>query len=168
MVINEIWLDIAGYEGAYQVSDLGSVRSKNRILKGSPGSNGYLTVGLHKGTSQKTFPIHFLVAQAFLGSRPSGLQINHINAVKSDNRLVNLEYCTPSKNRAHSFAIGNESTAGEQSKVAKLCNRDILEIRYLSKAGHMQKDIAKTFGITQSNVSLICSNKRWGHMAGGY
>lgn len=104
----EIWKDIPGYEGSYQVSDLGSVRSLSRVVtdmqgirvrkfKGrvlSPGANrqGYLNVLLCSGVKQITFDVHRLVAVSFLGPCPAGLEVCHGPGGMRDNRLVNLKY----------------------------------------------------------------------------
>lgn len=100
---NEHWKDIEGYDGMYQVSDLGRVRSlkfgKTRVLKQGKNENGYLFVNLHRDGKQKNFLVHRLVAQAFIpNSDESKTQINHINEIKSDNRFWNLEYCTQQYN----------------------------------------------------------------------
>ena len=165
----EKWVAIQEYEGLYAVSDGGHVRSmrdrhgkrRDLILRRSLASNGYLTVALHKNGVQKTFMVHRLVARAFLGDPGPSDQVNHIDADKANAALSNIEYCTASKNRAHSFAIGNESTAGDNSRVAKLNSLQVAEIRSRAAAGEMQKTLAGAFGVTQSNISQICSGKRW-------
>ena len=100
---NEQWRDIDGYDGAYQVSDLGRVRSlkfgKVRVLRTGNDRKGYLCVGLCKDGKQKSYKVHRLVAQAFIpNDDESKTQINHINEVKSDNRVSNIEWCTPQYN----------------------------------------------------------------------
>lgn len=95
--MKEIWKDIKGYEGIYQVSDLGRVRSlkfgKERILVGRKDSDGYLRVGLCKDGKEKTCRVHRLVAEAFIPN-PDGLpQVNHKDERKSNNVASNLEWC---------------------------------------------------------------------------
>lgn len=97
---NEQWRDIDGYDGAYQVSDLGRVRSNKsgewRVLKPSKNTKGYLQVALWKDGEKKGkgFRVHRLVAQAFIPNYDSSKTlINHINEVKTDNRVSNLEWC---------------------------------------------------------------------------
>ena len=99
----EQWRDIDGYDGAYQVSDLGRVRSKKygywRVLKPRKSGCGYLSVTLSENGQLRHFLVHRLVAQAFIpNDDESKTQINHKNEVKSENRLWNLEYCTASYN----------------------------------------------------------------------
>lgn len=105
----EEWRDVPGYEGAYQVSDLGRVRSldrvtpdgrnlKGRVLKQQPGSNGYLKVELSQLGEVRTYYIHTGVAAAFIGPRPLGLQVCHNDEVGTHNQLRNLRYDTRSEN----------------------------------------------------------------------
>lgn len=99
----EQWRDVAGYEGMYQVSDLGRVRSlkfgKVRVLRARKHTDGYLQVALCKGGKQKNYMIHRLVAQAFItNSDTSKTLINHIDECKQNNRVDNLEYCTAQYN----------------------------------------------------------------------
>lgn len=100
---NEQWRDIEGYDGAYQVSDLGRVRSKHsgewKVLSTSSNNSGYLQVQLSKDGKKKHFLVHRLVAQAFIENDDDNkTQINHRNEIKSDNRLWNLEWCTAQYN----------------------------------------------------------------------
>lgn len=126
----EEWKQVEGYTGLYEVSNMGRVRSiphfrygrnwknpggyrymtRERILKQKCSRNGYMQVGL-TGTDHKRryFLVHSLVASAFIGPRPTGFVINHKNEVKTDNRIVNLEYCTQQYNGRYSNAIPVES-----------------------------------------------------------
>ena len=95
---NEHWKDIDGYDGMYQVSDLGRVRSKKygrwKVLKNGTTGSGYLTVCLFKDNKVKGLLVHRLVAQAFIpNSDETKTIINHRNECKSDNRVENLEWC---------------------------------------------------------------------------
>lgn len=101
MKINEIWKDIPGYEGLYQVSDYGRVRSlwygKIKVLK--PGNHrGYYVVKLCKNGKKKHHSIHRLVVETFIGPIPKRMVVNHKNENKLDNRLDNLEIVTPKEN----------------------------------------------------------------------
>ena len=96
----EIWKDIKGYEGLYQVSNKGRVKSlnyrrtgKEKILSSSPNSYGYLIVGLCKNGKQKPFYIHRLVAEAFLTNPNNLLEVNHKDENKENNHVENLEWC---------------------------------------------------------------------------
>lgn len=109
---NEIWKEIPGYAGLYQVSNLGRVKSfKNqyghgvRILNGERTKSGYIQVSLNR----KRYKVHRLVAMAFI-SNPNGWpQINHKNEIKTDNRVENLEWCTGKYNVNYGTAIERRS-----------------------------------------------------------
>ena len=95
---NEVWRDIYGYDGVYQVSDLGRVRSRNsgewKVLRARKNRCGYLYLNLYKYGKSKTVMVHRLVAQAFIyNDDESKNEINHINEDKTDNKVSNLEYC---------------------------------------------------------------------------
>lgn len=103
MIENEIWKDIKDYEGLYQVSNLGRVKSleridnnnhpiKEKILKNQTDKDGYLWICLH-GIKIKKVQVHRLVAQAFIPNPNNLPQVNHKNEIKDDNRPVNLEWC---------------------------------------------------------------------------
>lgn len=113
--MSEIWADVPEYENHYKVSNLGHVvslknrfglRKKPHYLRPSSYWHKYLQVSLCKDSVAKAFKIHRLVMLAFIGPRPSGLTINHINGVKTDNRLENLEYITVGDNCRHAVRLG--------------------------------------------------------------
>lgn len=114
----ENWKAIKGFEGYYEVSDMGRVRRvdsevnsgmkhnptrtvRSRVLKVHVKRNGYVTVDLSKDNKVKTVTVHRLVAEAFLPKEEGQTQVNHINCNKQDNRVSNLEWCTPKENREH-------------------------------------------------------------------
>lgn len=110
----EIWKDIPDYEGLYQISNLGnvkSIKSKTKILKPGLNSCGYLSVVLYKSKIAKTIKVHQLVAMAFLGHKRCGFKkvINHINFNRQDNRLCNIEVVTSREN-------GNKKHISSSSK----------------------------------------------------
>jgi hypothetical protein len=104
--MKEEWKDIVGYEGLYQVSTLGRVKSNprngtinnTRILKLKTESNGYLRVCLSKNNKKQSYGVHRLVYETFVGPIPEGMQVNHINEDKTDNRVSNLNLMTPLEN----------------------------------------------------------------------
>jgi len=162
----EVWKDIEGYKGLYQVSDLGRVKSlkqeKDRILKPWKSTGGYLVVELN----QKKVKIHRLVAITFLNKIFNKEYVNHINGISSDNRVQNLEWCTSSENRIHSFKIGTAKIPklkGEQSPNSKITEIEAKEIKY-GCIGMSQSTIAKKYNIKQSLVSRIKNGIRWGHI----
>ena len=116
--MEEIWKDITGYEGMYQVSSLGRVKSLERviatpfgnklkceiILKHGYGGFMYRQVSLHKNGIPKTYKIHRLVAMAFIPNPENKYAVNHISGDKEDNSLFNLEWNTSSENQLHAYA----------------------------------------------------------------
>ena len=112
----ETWKDIKEYEGLYQVSDLGRVKSlpkpyknnaisKEKILKQRVNDNGYCVVDLYKDGKRKVYRVHKLVMQEFLCENHK-LDINHIDCNKTNNKLSNLEYCTRQENMIHAVKNG--------------------------------------------------------------
>jgi hypothetical protein len=122
----EIFKDIIGYEGIYQISNLGNVKrlyQKNPngiILKQLDNGAGYSQVGLSKNNKLKKHYIHRLVAQYFIDNPNNLQQVNHINGIKKDNRIENLEWCTQSHNNTHAIKTGlRVPPKGDNNKFSK-------------------------------------------------
>lgn len=114
---NEIWKPVLNYEGLYEVSNFGRVKSliSGKILKPRKRNDGYLSVVLCENGKTKMFYVHRLVYSAFNGEIPAGLQVNHINDKdKTDNRLCNLNLMTPKENT--NWGTGIQRRAEKQSK----------------------------------------------------
>ena len=129
----EVWRDIEGYDGLYQVSNQGRVKSlerkdclgrivKERILKPGVVSDGYLFVVLCAGGKRKKFFVHRLVCQAFHKNPNNKPEVNHVNEDKADNRACNLEWCTRKENCNH--GTRTERSAKAQSKPIGQYTRD--------------------------------------------
>lgn len=173
--MDEIWKDIEGYEGLYQVSNLGNIKSfarrgtqsrKEKVLKPTEEPNNYLSVFLYKnGVSKKTF-VHRLVAKAFLSNEKSLPQVNHINGRKSDNRAVNLEWCTAKENEKHAFETGlHKVISGDEHYASKTIIQYSKDKTFI-KEWACTRQIEKELGISHSNISRCCQHKR--KTAGGY
>lgn len=160
------WRWIKGYEGLYQVSDGGIVRSVDRFEKCNGGirkrkgrnlspvmkSTGYVTVNLYSDGAMRTHLVHRLVADAFIPNELSKREVNHISGDKSDNRASNLEWVTASENIRHSFdALGRVPTGH-----GRLTGEQVAEI---IKSNETQSAIARKFGVSRSLVGLIKQRK---------
>lgn len=169
-MFQENWRPIPGYEGRYCVSDLGNVMSMSYMGTGLPGllafskSRGYLSIDLQTGPIKKRFVVHRLVALAFIGPRPEGQHINHIDGVKTNNAASNLEYVTPSENQKHSFKIGLHSLKGERHTRAKLTNEAVHDIRMRIATGQSQKEVSKFYGVSESTIYKVARGLRWPHI----
>jgi hypothetical protein len=110
----EQWLPVISYEGLYEVSDQGRVRSLHttgRVLKPSKHRSGHLHVNLHRQGRKETRKVHCLVLEAFIGPRPPGTECCHYNDIPSDNRLENLRWDTRSANQRDRVRNGNDANA---------------------------------------------------------
>lgn len=183
-ILHEVWLPVAEYEGAYEVSNFGNVRSVDRYVdrlsaQGSPssriskgqvlkkycGKEGYITVCLCKNKKRSTKKIHKLVTKAFKGDRPAGFIINHIDGDKTNNHANNLEYCTMSRNVQHAYDIGlSLGVKGSAHGLSKLTETQVSIIKTRLKAGETQRKIAEDFGISKQAVSSINIGRTWSHI----
>jgi hypothetical protein len=170
---------VAGYEG-YEVSDRGRVRSVDRVVAVGSGSrfasgrllsigtnnSGYCNVGM--GGKRAGRPIrvlvHKLVAEAFIGPRPSGMDINHIDGQKHNNCPENLEYVTHRCNQQYA-AARFRAGVGPRMGTAIVSEESVRRIRTLRSEGKTLATIATEFGICVANVCLICKRKTWAHVA---
>ena len=159
----EIWKDIEGYEGLYQVSDLGRIRNfQNKIMKQHKNHKGYLIIQLSKEGRRKTLIVHRLVAKAFIPNKNNKEQINHINCNKADNNIENLEWVTNEENKKHAKLHGlcKSSQRGGKNKRAKKVNQYDLKGNLIKKWDCMN-DIARYFKLKSvSNISECCKNKK--------
>jgi DNA-binding transcriptional regulator YiaG len=170
----ERWLDIPGYEGRYQASNHGRVRSldrevrtvsrhgteatrvvRGRLLKPQKHSQGYQQVAL----SGDLFLVHALVLLAFVGARPLNAEVAHNDGRKTNNAVNNLRYAT-AKSNAEDRRKHGTSGAGEKNTGAKLSAHDVTTIRELAKV-KAQRLVAARFGVTQATVSKIVRRERW-------
>jgi hypothetical protein len=171
--IVENWLPVRGYEGIYDVSNLGNVRtwrngrwgtaSEPRLLRPGRTKNGYMTVDLRTNGKPRTMYVHHLVMETFAGPRPEGLDVLHGQAGVSDNSRANLRWGTHSENMMDRVRDGTDNR-GERHPLHKLSDGEVREIRKLLREGVKQTIIAEAFGIRQQTVSRIGSGKRRGHL----
>lgn len=132
----EVWRDVHGFEGQYQVSNYGRVKrigkgqgvQPNRIKRLTNHNSGYLSVAFSRNNIPYCYLVHRLVAHAFLGE-VDGLDINHINGNKHDNMLNNLEIVSRQENIDHAIKLGLINTRGEMNSQCKLTWEQVNEIR---------------------------------------
>lgn len=163
---NEKWRIVPSIP-VLEASSLGRVRriETGRVLLGSESKKtDYCQIGLSYNSKKIGPLVHRLITEAWLGACPKGMQVNHINGKKNDNRLENLEYMTPSQNKKHAFRIGLESAVGENNGRAKLTEHEVLEIRGLAKSGMDYKNIASLFSISFQHTHSIIHRKFWKHI----
>lgn len=166
--MNEIWVPIKGYEGLYEVSNFGRVRSLNYRHTGqtnvlSPGENkrGYLKVNLWKMGKNNIYSVHRLVAEAFLPNWFDDPVVNHIDENPSNNNVENLEWCSQQYNTNHGTRnerISEKMTNGKLSK----------KVLQFSKTGELIKEWPSTKevgrnGFQQTKVAACCRGERKSH-----
>lgn len=162
--MKEEWKDIPGYEGYYQVSNLGRVKSlprtgtikQERIIKPGKDKYGYLRIILHKNGFKKYVTIHKLVAQAFIDNPKNLSEVDHIDGNKLNNNVENLRYCTRSQN------INNPNT------LKNLCKK-VMQINKSNELINIYKstrDAERQLGIHHNSIARCCNLKQ--QTAGGF
>ena len=172
----ELWKDIEGYEGLYQVSNLGRIRSTEHIdrlgrLKPSTirkvhdNGRGYLKVLLKENSKQKNFLVHRLVAIAFLEKPQNKDYINHKDGNKQNNRVDNLEWCNRSENMKHSYSLGlSKIRKCENANWHKLTQKEVDYIRKNAKpydSVFSYEQFIKKFNVSSTTIKYICYGKSW-------
>lgn len=151
--MKEIWKDIEGYEGLYQISNLGNVKTlnynhtgKEKILKPKKDKYGYLEVGLYKEGKRKIYKIHRLVAEAFIPNPNKLPEVNHKDENKTNNHITNLEFCDRKYNC-------NYGTRNEKLSKQVMC----LETGVVYPS---TMEVQRQFGFRNSDISLTCNGKQ--------
>ena len=170
----EIFLPIKGYEGIYEISNQGRVKSLDRIdcrgqrrgkiiMRLSNDSDGYQIVSLAKERKKLTHKVHRLVAQAFIPPIDGKNQINHLDGDKKNNHVKNLMWCTNQENQAHSRETGLHPEIAETHKCATLTNEQVLNI-VKETGSHIE--VAKKYNTNPLIVCRIKIGKTWGSVTG--
>lgn len=175
----EIWETIKSFEN-YQVSNLGNVKSLDRlikrdyhgdvkyngkVLKNNLNHKGYPVVYLSVNSKQKTISVHRLVAIAFIKNPENKPQVNHKNGIKTDNRVDNLEWCTNKENQIHAYKNGlRNSQRGVLNGFSKLTEKEVLEIRSLKNKEIKLKYLSKKYNVSMTTISDIKKYKIWKHI----
>ena len=165
----EIWKDIPEYEGLYQVSNFGNVKSlarrnKNRVnqeklMKLKLNSSGYYQVWLCKNNHNKGFFVHRLVALVFIPNENNLPEVNHIDAIKTNNIISNLEWCSHVDNMKHANKLGLISTKEMTKSKRKYTKNDLHKVLELKTANKSHRQISKDTGIHKSTVKRMIDKK---------
>lgn len=169
--MEEVWKDVVGWEGLYQVSSLGRVKSlsrkyspKEKYLKPYKSNKyGHCVVNLCYRRYQRLAKVHSIVIEAFLGSKKNGEEVCHNNGDPTDNKLVNLRYDTH-RNNQNDMRRHGTLCVGSSSSLSKLTEKKVCIIKKLLSLKFKQKTIAKMFDTTQPNISQIASGITWKHV----
>jgi hypothetical protein len=165
----EIWKDIPSWEGIYQVSNIGNIRSfhnnKVTLLK-TDDSHGYRRCLLQKEGRKIKYLVHLLILLTFVGD--SSLPTNHKNGVKHDNTLENLEYCTYSANNAHAYKHNLASNQGIRHPQARFTEAQIRRIKFIAlhmnpERGYWAK-LSRVFGVGHETIMAIVHERSWSHI----
>jgi hypothetical protein len=176
--MNERWLPVPGYEGLYEISSLGKLRSFPRqtragILGGKPiaGSkdeDGYIRATFSRDGKATRMYVHDVVLLAFIGPAPAGHEARHLNGHPAENDLGNLTWGTRSENAFDRTRHGtNVNRKGELHPMTSLRNEDAMEIIRMKQRGMKQRDIALIYRIGEATVSRIVNAKGWLHLNRG-
>lgn len=174
----EEWRWVPGYEGYYEVSNRGRVRSYNkravkgpvdepqRVLSQSTSTKAYPKVTLNKDGSMETPYVHKLVLEAFRGPCPDGCEASHINGNPKDNRLENLNWETREENNQRKVNQGTQyRPTGEKHHESKLNREEVIQIRMIRKATNLTfKEISTLYPVSETHVGSIVRGEKWGHV----
>jgi DNA-directed RNA polymerase specialized sigma subunit len=168
---DEIWVNIAGYEELYQISNYGRVKSYKRHVYGeirtpTPNKKGYLLINLIDANHiSKTYSVHRIVASAFIQNVHNFPIVNHIDGNVKNNRVSNLEWCDESYNMKHKYKLDPTLGKGERNNSSNLTNEQVKEIYDLTWNSRLKHSyIANKYKISSAYVSKIKSGTVWTHI----
>ena len=173
----EVWKDIKGYEGYYQVSNLGEVRAighkwqrkgVHKIKLHENNGYGYLMADLHKNNKSKSIAVHRLVAQAFIPNPENKQQVNHKNGDKTDNRVENLEWATAKENIRHAFDNGLNGYSEYRCQRAREASAKPVKCVETGEVFDSLTDAARKYNIDLGNMSGCVNGYKYKRTAGGY
>lgn len=173
-----VWKPIPGFEGIYEISDDGQVvRTSTHGRKPKPirrpvnahkKPNGYSAVDIQRDQIRERSYVHRLLWAAFKGEIPSGLEINHRDGNRQNNRLDNLELVTRSENMIHSFEELSPSlnrVKGTAHHKAKLTPDDVKDIFRLHAGGTSQRELGRMFGVSKTAIQYVLDGRNWKHVS---
>jgi hypothetical protein len=177
----EVWKDIEDFEGYYQVSNKGRVRSLHGdepyILKQSIKQKygGYWYVNMSVDGNQKSCEVHRLMAIAFIPNPDNKPCVNHIDGNSLNNELSNLEWCTYAENNEHAYRLGlndkskfgkhGNHARGENHGRAKLSKNQVLQIRSIYEQGFESiRGLSKAYAVSKTTIERILNRDNWSHI----
>lgn len=177
--VHEEWRSVQGSGGTYEVSSLGRIRSLTRMVVDTTGrrqvkrgtvlkprchSGGYRVVNVLDDGKFKTKFVHSIVADAFIGSRPEGHDVNHIDGDKSNNAASNMEYATRKENMDHAWNLGLVDNRGECNGQARYTEDQIRKCFELVRSGKTQREASELSGVSVGMVQQVWTGNRWKHL----
>lgn len=176
----EEWRDVPGFDGYYQVSNMGRVKSVDRfrsdgirikgvLLRTHHDACGYELVCLNKNGKHKHYSVHRLVALAFIPNPDNLPQVNHIDEVRNHNTASNLEWCSIiyNQNYGHRKERTSRAATGEKNANSKLTDSDVIEIRKTYIPGDKDfgvRALSEKYGVKYVTISKITSGAKWKHL----
>ena len=171
----EIWKDIKGYEGRYQASEAGEIKSlfwvtahgrkkQGRTLKQDMDKKGYRRVNLFKDNNHKLYLVSRLVAETFIPNHENKPEVNHIDGNPSNNRVNNLEWSTRQENIDHAIITGlTKSQIGEKNRMAKLTERQVRLIKHLKncRPKMFTGEVGAIFNVERHTIGDIWRGRSW-------
>lgn len=181
------WKQVRGWEGLYEVSDDGHVRSLDRLVERSNGTSqkfsgkelksfknsaGYLVVRLSDASNgrRECARVHRLVATSFIENPDMKPEVNHIDGDKSNPRLSNLEWVTPHENRDHAWKTGLRNSShlrpqnGEKNGSSKLTDECVIAMRKRREQGETYQCIADSYGVDKRTAMRAIKGEQWAHI----
>lgn len=169
----EEWRPVLGYEGLYEVSELGRIRRLTfvngttnhtyptpRVIPPKAKGRGYVSVNLHRDGRSSTRTVHRVVAEAFHGPKPDGTECAHLNGVRHDNRAVNLRWVSRKENHSHKWLHGTQQ-AGERHGQSKLKRAQVAAMLMMHESGATIPEIMAVFDEEHGTIWCIVNRKSW-------